>query len=286
MKLIAIDMDGTLLNKEGEISVENIRAIDEAIQQGTQVVIVTGRPLASAEEPLRDAGLSLPIICLNGAQSYTVDKELVDHIPIEARVSEQILSVLHAHELYTEIFTTEGAYSDGNVGEIHQMMLDENAHMARDSMIQRSQKRLVEEGIQFVNDYASVLLPSNDLYKVQAFSSNAEVLRKVRTQLDIANIVVSSSGKINIEINHEDAQKGKALTLYADALGIMLEDVMAIGDNLNDLSMLEIVGHPVAMGNAHETIKRVASYETETNDAAGVAHIINEIILRKKTSMK
>ncbi|RIL83312.1 Cof-type HAD-IIB family hydrolase, partial [Staphylococcus equorum] len=92
----------------------------------------------------------------------------------------------------------------------------------------------------------------------------------------------SSSARGNIEITHIDAQKGLAVRTIADQLGIDMKDVMAVGDNLNDKSMLEVVGYPIAMENALPELKDIASYVTDTNEQSGVAKAIYHVIEKSK----
>src|SRR5690625_428018 len=96
MKLIATDLDGTLLNELGKVSTENAQAIKNALDQGIQVVVATGRAYEAAYLPLQEVGLSLPIICLNGAMTYTENKELLKHIPMERDRSEEHTSELQS----------------------------------------------------------------------------------------------------------------------------------------------------------------------------------------------
>ncbi|HDC8080041.1 TPA: HAD-IIB family hydrolase, partial [Staphylococcus aureus] len=92
------------------------------------------------------------------------------------------------------------------------------------------------------------------------------------------NLAISSSSRGNIEITHSDAQKGIALETIAERLGIEMKDVMAIGDNLNDVSMLEKVGYPVAMENGAEEVKKIANYVTDTNENSGVGKAIMKLL--------
>src|SRR5690625_2376428 len=91
-------------------------------------------------------------------------------------------------------------------------------------------------------------------------------------------ISITSSGAINIEFNHVDAQKGLALETLAKGMGIDMQDVMTLGDNFNDASMLQMAGRGVAMGNAEPEIKAMCDYTTKANDEHGVAVAIDEML--------
>lgn len=94
----------------------------------------------------------------------------------------------------------------------------------------------------------------------------------------IPSLAISSSSRGNLEITHSDAQKGIALESIANQLNIDLKDVMALGDNLNDVSMLERVGYPVAVENAMPEVKAVAKYVTDTNENSGVGKAIMKLL--------
>lgn len=111
--------------------------------------------------------------------------------------------------------------------------------------------------------------------KILAFDSDLGKIDLVGQELAKSpNLAVSSSSRGNLEITHSDAQKGIALATIAKQLGIDLENVMALGDNLNDISMLERVGYPVAMDNAAPEVKAVAKYITDSNENSGVGKAI------------
>ena len=116
--------------------------------------------------------------------------------------------------------------------------------------------------------------------KIQVFSGKKEKLESIKNKLepfDDLELAISTSGYI--EITQKDAQKGKALEHLCRYLGIHMEEVMAIGDNENDHSMLVRAGYPIAMGNANEEIKKIAKYVTASNDESGVAKAIYEKLL-------
>ena len=119
------------------------------------------------------------------------------------------------------------------------------------------------------------------IYKVltsnyEATDSLLEITSYVEQELP--NLVVTSSFKTNIEVTHKDAQKGIALQYYADTLGISMDEVFAIGDNSNDVSMLKLAGYSVAMGNANREAMQTATYQTYDNKHGGVAKAIQKCL--------
>ena len=119
--------------------------------------------------------------------------------------------------------------------------------------------------------------------KVLAFNPDLEKIERIGQELStISSLAVSSSSRGNLEITHSDAQKGIALETIANQLHIDLQDVMALGDNLNDVSMLERVGYPVAMDNAMPEVKAIAKLVTDTNEHSGVGKAIMKVLTEEK----
>ena len=123
--------------------------------------------------------------------------------------------------------------------------------------------------------------PTIKIYKVLTSNYEAEdslIEIKSYVEQELPNLVVTSSFKTNIEVTHKDAQKGIALQYYADTLGISMDEVFAIGDNSNDVSMLKLAGYSVAMGNANQEAMQTAKYQTDDNKHGGVAKAIQQCL--------
>lgn len=283
MKLIATDLDGTLLNENGEISKENIVALKKAMEAGIKVVVATGRSYSAANKPLQAAGITCPIICLNGANVFTENGERLRNIPLSKRTSKKILEQCQENDAYFELYTNQGIYSPDRakfMDVLLNIMLSAHPNVSREEVEERAALRFQEEEFKTTDDFSGLLADKRiEIYKVLAFSLEADTLKKVKKQFsDKDSVVITSSGFDNAEFNHPEAQKGIALSLYAAENGINLEDIMAIGDNYNDLSMLKIVGRGVAMGNAEEAIKEACGFTTASNNEHGVAKAIEAIL--------
>lgn len=283
MKLVATDLDGTLLNDHHQISEENKRAIKKAQKHGVQVAVATGRSFKAANKPLQDAGITCPIICLNGAQIYTNDHKLIKAVPLSMNVAVRIKKACQKEDVYFELFTNKGGFSDSRdkfLAVIIDIITSANPEVSEDDIRARASMRFQDEDITIVDDYDSVFEQKDmDIYKVLAFSVEHEKL--IRVKDDLANetrVKITSSGLDNLEFNNPEAQKGNALEFLAGRLGFKMDQVMAIGDNYNDLSMLIGAGRGVAMGNADDNIKKQCGYVTKTNLENGVAHAIEEML--------
>ncbi|CQR47911.1 Putative phosphatase YwpJ [Paraliobacillus sp. PM-2] len=283
MKLIATDLDGTLLNENGEISEKNAQMLKQALEQGVQVIVATGRSYTAANKTLQAVGLKLPIICLNGASLYTAEGEKLRSIPLSKSLSSKIVDQCESNQVYFELYTNKGVYSPNRSQFIDVMvniMLSANPTISREEIEERAALRFQEEAFNTTNDFQGLIIKDDiEVYKALAFSLEADVLDKIKEKFNEEDkLVITSSGYDNLEFNHPEGQKGIALSLYAAENNIELDDVMAIGDNFNDLSMLKIAGHSVAMGNAEQTIKNTCSTVTDKNTKDGVAKAIKKIL--------
>jgi Cof subfamily protein (haloacid dehalogenase superfamily) len=283
IKCIATDMDGTLLNSQQMISEGNRTAIKKAQEKGIEVVIATGRSYDEAQSVLAEAGLQCPIICVNGAEVRTKEGEIIHTNELSAKQSLDIYEILHHSDTYYEVFTNKGIYTDHyekGVQTLMNIFQTANPDMPEDQIYEMAKNRYSKGHIQIVENYEHVI-ESNDqlIYKFLVVSKNPSELMRVKEKLEtFPEISVSSSGSENLEVTHNKAQKGIALTWFTERMGISMQETMAIGDNLNDLSMFERVGRSVAMGNGHPDIKKICSHETAVNDEDGVGKAILEVL--------
>lgn len=283
MKLIASDLDGTLLNEIGEVSWENVQAIKKAEEKGLAFVVVTGRSYDSANRILTNAGISCPTICLNGAAQYDTNGNLLHTIPMDAATSRKIVSVCQKADMYIELFMENSVFSSGkdNFMDVAiQMFKNIMPDSTEEEVRQVVERRFQDEKVQFTDSLENKLSSENGkVLKALGFSLDERKLTQAYNELKTeTGTIITSSGHMNLEFNHPDAKKGLALQDLANRMGIDMKDVMAIGDNLNDKSMLMAAGRGVAMGNALEEIKELCTYTTKTNAENGVAFAIEEML--------
>lgn len=283
MKLIATDLDGTLLNEMGKVSKENSAAIQHALNQEIEVVVATGRAYGTAAKELKKAGLNLPIIGLNGAVLYTTDEQATQSIPLDKKTAREIANTCQNLDVYFEVFTDKGVFSTSKeyfTQVIIDIVQSSNPEVSEEAIKQQIEARFIDENVQFTTDYDTVFNKQMiQVYKILVFSPDEKKLSEIRAlyQQD-ETLAVTSSAKINLEINHIDAQKGKAIENYAHSKGIDMQDVLAIGDNDNDISMLKKAGKAVVMENAADEIKQYADFITKKNDEHGFAYAIQKAL--------
>ncbi len=277
IRLIAIDMDGTLLNRKGKISERNRKALRLAQQRGIMVVVATGRSYHGATDLLREADLRVPLIYLNGACIRSDKDEWMRGITLDSDAVYRMHKAFQEIGIYHELYTADGIYCnrDGynhlkvEIDRIRSANPSIQPDLARYVANRHYRKtRIIEK---YYEDIAEN--PDSSVYKVLAFSTIDEKLKQARQKLGaFRKIVVTSSSKSNIEVNHPDAQKGLALQYLAQKYGISMKQTMVIGDNFNDLSMMKLAGLSIAMGNAEEDVKKICQHVTRTNDEHGVAY--------------
>jgi hypothetical protein len=283
IKLIASDLDGTLLQDDGSISEETVRTIKEAEQQGIHFMVATGRSYQSAKQAITRAGLHVPILCMNGANLYDHEGKLLIDIPFDVPIAKEIVNAVDTNKIYLEMYTSNGVYApekDQFVEMLLTILREKFVGYTDEQIKAHINQRFQEETFTFTDDFLSVLdNPTITPYKLLAFSFDKKDLDTLRqTFANRDDIYVTSSGFDNVEFNHKKATKGHTLLAYAKTLGVSSEEIMAIGDNENDLPMLTNVKYGVAMDNASDFIKAHVNYTTASNNNHGVKQAIEQAL--------
>lgn len=284
IKLIASDMDGTLLSSHLDISELNKQAIQEARDQGIEFMIATGRAIAEATPVLEEAGIKCTLISGNGAQAFDEEGNVLFTVPIDKGTIKEIMAVLRANGLYFEMMTTNGVYSESRPERLEKLatlLAKQIPHITYKMAIAMASTQIELLTINYVEDYMSLLEDDSiEILKIITFCEEGqEVLQPIGEQISqLGQLAITSSFSNNLEVNHADAQKGIAVERIAKMRGIDMAEVMTIGDNYNDVSMLAKAGVSFAMGNAEEGVKKVAKYETDLNVNDGVGKAIRRAI--------
>lgn len=253
-KLIALDVDGTLLNDEHEVTEQTQKTIQEAARQGAEIVLCTGRGPQNSIPFMEQMGLSGYVISHNGAATVKVDtREVVHQYAMDAK----------AIVPYLDYFRKEGVHFDVNTA--FQMFVDDVEGLA------------VEVRSMYENYLMlpSVLPPLHDLsdpiVKVTAFGQPDTM---DRVHQDIAawtpEFNILRSGEYFVDLMHPEASKGNALKQLAERRGYRQEEILAIGNYYNDITMLTYAGLGVAMDNSPLEVKAAANKVTASNNEDGV----------------
>ncbi|MEH7081230.1 Cof-type HAD-IIB family hydrolase [Neobacillus drentensis] len=283
-RLLATDLDGTLLNDQKEIDMETIEAIHEYRKRGGKVVICSGRSPLSTQWIARTLGLSgEPIIAYNGA--ILLDKN--------GGIREQSVFPYEPLMSFWELCETEGIYAhfyEGDtllvpkVNKWNEHWIENNIPTLEKSGGERHQYKSVREKCQVkvVDDFYRYLKEQEpSITKIAVFDDGnklPEFTRKLKEQA-VDMEISSSFNFINLEITPSGVTKASALIKLTKQLGIPLSQTAAIGDNFNDALMLSAVGLGIAMGNAPEKVRQLADQVTGNNNEAGVAKAIRRYLL-------
>jgi Cof subfamily protein (haloacid dehalogenase superfamily) len=270
-KLIAIDMDGTLLNSQNQVSKRNMKALEEAKNKGVQVVLSTGRIFQSALYYSEILSLKNPIVACNGA---VVIDELSKVLYEKSLCKESVLDIINLAEeknIYYHFYDSDTFHAKNLNKEVMKYYETNKSDLSK----QQISFKVLDNPIETIKN--------NDLkvYKFVFIDDNKDKLAEFRDSLNkIKGINVSSSWSNNIEVMGENVSKGEGLNQLCKMLNIKPEEVIAIGDNENDISMFNFAGLAVAMKNGDEIIRDHTNYTTDTNDNDGVAKVIEKFILK------
>jgi Cof subfamily protein (haloacid dehalogenase superfamily) len=257
-RLIASDLDGTLLRDDGTVSARTVEALARAARRGILTVLVTGRPPRWVRDLPALTGAHAVVVCANGALLYDVDADaIVDHAPLPSALAVEVVDALRAEALGCTLacemafrFGHDPDYparfppSDAVVGDVRAMVAGEPAT-----------KLIVRDDL--ITDDALV----------------AAVRRVVRGRAEVTH-----SGYGIVEISAPGVDKAHGLRVACERHGISLAQTIAFGDMPNDIPMLVRAGHGVAVANAHAEVRSIAREITASNEDDGVAAVLERLL--------
>lgn len=272
IKLIALDIDGTTLMSDGSLSKRNKEALIRATDQGIHVVIATGRCFAALPNQLTDLKGIRYALTSNGAQTKDLHtgETLEGNYLTDVAVAESA-QLLREHSGYmVEIFTDGKAYMDK--AQYHGVCSGEIPWRSRNYV--RDTRTPVEDVLDFM------LQHRHAIENINIFFEHLSDKARLKPHLDVLNnVTITSSFDNNWEIGGATTNKGSALQYLARMLCINKEEILACGDSPNDEEMLKFAGTPVAVGNAKESVRRLAAHIVSDNDMDGVAEAIEKFAL-------
>lgn len=286
IRLLALDLDGTLLNSRGRITERNRSALEEARKYGVRVALVTGRRFRDARPIALELGLDVPVIAHNGAltkHAATLETVAVLPLPLEAaREALKVGRAAGADPLLSDDHQGLGILVYDHLSGDNPSLLKYVAWARR---IHGSDATEAVRQVPSVEDYLDHepvhLAFSGGCVEMKALEDS--LLRELRDSVKIFCTTYASKDFALLDIVHPAASKGVGVAAAAAELGISREEVMAVGDNLNDLEMLEFAGTGVVMDNAEPTLHEIEGlHSTATNDQDGVAVAIERFILDTK----
>lgn len=268
-KLVAIDVDGTLINEKRMIPLENIKTIRTLREKGIKFVIATGRNDSLVREYVDILNIKAPVIGCNGATTRDVinNKMLALHtIPNKSLI--KVYEYLDKNNYRGRLFDTESLYIN-NKEEFN----DEN------NIYFEFHNYLKEHmNVQYVDQMKDIIKDGLEPLKVVFVNEDPKIISEVQKQLKTINkIEVVRSARNCLDIVGENVSKGNALKDYTESIGIKPSEVVAIGDSENDHSMLTFAGFSVTLENGEDSLKEIVNMVTDTNNNAGVSKALNKI---------
>ena len=269
IKVIASDMDGTLLNSQHDITEENVKAILKAKELGAHFIVATGRMYDGVKPFMDKHGIKCEYILMNGAEFRDENGELIESISMDKRKIKDIV----------ELYTGDGSYTTNTKEEALKEMVYRVQNFEKvqdyDKALEIAKEHEHFKTLKYIDDIDKFIESSIEIRKIITFSNDEEIIKKTKVELnDIGGLAVLSSFITNIEITDERAQKGYILKKVTEKMGIKNEEVIAFGDSFNDYSLFTEFEKAYAMENAIPEIKEIAKNITDTNDNSGVAKAI------------
>lgn len=262
-KLMAVDIDGTLLNDRGELTENTKKAIRQGVEKGLIFTIATGRPIQGVEGLNKALDLDLPFIIYNGAMVVLGRSRKVLY---EQKLSEKdagdIIKLGEKYGTTIMVWKNNGLY----VPKLNERVEKYKSISGVEPVLAENTRQLAEKGV-------TKILWSDEVEKIEQY--NREVGKHLSD-----NVNFHPSRPYFLEFVDINASKAIAMERLGEYYGIDRSEMIAVGDGYNDLSMIEYAGLGVAMANSPDYVKEKADYITLSNEEDGVAHVINKFILK------
>lgn len=273
IKLIALDLDGTLLDNQKELPDENKKALKYAASKGVHITVCSGRYYKGVRCIAQDVGADVAIVGGNGAEVRRMNGNMVFGKYLDLTVCRRLVDIALEYKLVFNVYAHDTIITHGK----NDVTL----------YYERLNKRLPAEdqcGLLYTDNIMSFVESpppgmETGILKLEYRRINSDVADELKNIIsEIPDITIEGSFTKSIELHATGISKGTGLQIVAEDAGIDMEYVMAFGDYLNDIDMLNVSGFPVAMGNSDEITKAAALYVTASNIEFGVAKAIYRFI--------
>lgn len=269
-RLVALDLDGTLLDSRLQIRRETIEALASVRAQGIQVMVVTGRHHVAAYPYWHQLGLELPAICCNGAYLYDFRMQrALAGTPLTRQEARDLLRLVRKHGIFSMVYDEQFmAYETRNTHL--QNLLNWSSTLAAEVRPRIEQVASFEQLIEEAATLWKFTSAGDDRPAMDAFVADIEHSLGLRCEW---------SGDNRLDIAHAGDSKGSRLAEWIAGQGIARDQVIAFGDQQNDIEMLRLAGMGVAMGNATKAVRECADWITGVNDSGGIADALHRFVL-------
>jgi Cof subfamily protein (haloacid dehalogenase superfamily) len=269
-RLVALDLDGTLLDSQLQIRSETFVALARLRAQGIEAMIVTGRHHVAAYPYWHQLGLSLPAICCNGAYVYdfATSRPLASD-PLTRNEARALLALSRQHAVYTIVYDRDFMAYETIDGQLRKM-LNWSATLAP-ALRPRFEK---------VESFERLIESSQTIWKFISAADDPAAMRAFVADVEQSlGLCCVWSGATRLDITHGGNSKGRRLAEWIADKGIAPAEVIAFGDHQNDMEMLRMAGMGVAMGNSQADVQACADWVTGSNDDNGIADALHRFVL-------
>lgn len=260
IRLIASDLDGTLLNDEHKISEYNKKIISEVHKKGIKFILSTGRPTSAASKFLDDLNIETDMISFNGAMITDRNGKILYEDNLESDIGKELIDIAKKYKVYYQGFLGER----WNISDSKSEWLN--------FYISIAQINNYNVGFENIKDFS---------FSKFMFIGENNILKEIVLELDKNlkdKVYYTFSRPVYLEVHSPNVSKANALSFLLNKYNIKRENIMAFGDNNNDIEMLETAGISVAVENAENIVKEKAKYITKSNIENGVGYFINEYL--------
>jgi Cof subfamily protein (haloacid dehalogenase superfamily) len=265
IKMIASDLDGTLLDNSSRVPERNKAAVSEAVRRGVIFVVSTGRMCHSARGFAEQLGVTqFPLICYNGSMITEPDGEESFHLKLDMDIALALLAFFRDRDMYVQSYIDDRLFIKEDDAEQYRYY----------------NKYFGVTGTAVGDDlYAPTRRPTKLLSKTGGIEDSRRLMKELSDMFP-GKLYITSSNEDFIEMMNPGANKAKCLRLLSESRGVPLENIMALGDGDNDTEMIETAGLGIAVANARESAKKAARLVAPSNDECGVAWAIEEYVLK------
>ena len=288
-KLMAIDLDGTLLNSYGEVSKETREALLKAKNNGTEVILASGRPISSTKTLALELGIDNYLISGNGAAVYDIKKEEIIYDRFLSK--EQVINIAQLCEEYSFFYNV---YTEDEVitSSLNYNVLFYHKENVKKPEEKRTHINVVQNILEYIEQSGKDRFLKITVCDESKFIFNS-IIKKLKAidGIDILDVEYMSRKKIKsgtddisieyyyTEITNENVNKWSAIEFLLNKLKINKEEVITVGDNVNDKEMIQNAGMGVVMGNGNPKMKEIANKVVADNNSEGVLEALKKFVL-------
>lgn len=264
IKMVVTDIDGTIYSPETGISQAVKSCVKELTNNGIYVAIATGRSFSSTKSIADELGIQCPLICYQGGLINSYEGEILDVKYLNEDIAREIVKDLRSRGIHMNVYIEDVLYVENDNDYIKAYVGD--------------------KGIDYFKVNSFDELDFSKLNKVLAIDHDTQLIENLIKELQekYPQIYVVKSTNIFCEIANKEATKGNAIKFLANKLGFTEKEVLAIGDQNNDIEMVKTAGVGVAMGNGTAEIKAIANYVTDSVKEDGFVKAINKFVWEKQ----